>query len=621
MGNIVLVPFKNRKIKGVVLDISKKSPVKKVKEIQAVFDFPSLLPYQIELAKWISSYYLAPLYKTIQAILPPFVKRIKPYDLLVSYKIKSEKPPKLTFAQEKIVKMIAQSLERRAQNYLLHGVTSSGKTEVYLQVLDKILKEKKQVLILVPEISLTPQTISRFLNRFGKKIAILHSKLTPNERFGEWQKIYNNKVKIVIGSRSAIFAPFSNLGLIILDEEHDQSYKQDMTPRYDARTVALKLQELIGAKVIFGSATPRIESYYQAQEGKFTLLELEERIHPPMPEVKIIDLREEVKLGNKSIFSTALYEAIKKTLSKAEQVILFINRRGAATYIFCQDCGYILKCPNCEIPLIYHEKQEKHQLLCHHCNYQMVPPNICPNCQSHKIKYFGLGTQKVEREVRKLFPDAKIKRMDKDTIRTKEDYFKIYNDMLEHKIDVLVGTQMLTFGFDLPKVSLVGVVFADTALNFPDFRAEENTFQLLTQVAGRAGRKKDQGLVIIQTYNPENPAILASQNHDFNLKEIDLREKLNYPPFCQIIRLVYTNSNESKVQKEAEVLCSKLKAQGSRVIILGPAPCFLAKIRGKYRWQILIKLPKNQRTEKQKNSLLNLVPKGWSIDVDPISML
>ena len=531
--------------------------------------------------------------------------------------------------------------------HLLHGVTGSGKTEIYLRTMAEVLRQGKQAIVLVPEIALTPQTIHRFASRFPGNVAVLHSKLSLGEQFDEWRRIRAGQVDVVIGSRSAIFAPLPRLGLLVLDEEHEWTYKQtDQAPRYHARDVALKLAGLTGALVILGSATPDVGSYYRAERGEFTLLELPERALSPqssvlspqtqvgssdlglrttdygLPPVEVVDLRAELRAGNRSIFSRALHQAMTVALAAHEQVILFLNRRGTATFIMCRDCGFVVKCQRCDAPLAYHEAED--DLVCHHCNWRTLVPDICPACWSRRIKFFGIGTQKVEEEVRKAFPGVRAQRWDRDVTGGKLAHEQILERFIRHQADVLVGTQMIAKGLDLPLVTLVGVVTSDTALHMPDFRMGERTFQILTQVAGRAGRSLLGGKVIIQTYTPEHYAIQAASHHDyatFYRQEIAFRREQGYPPFTQLARLIYLHPNKEKAQKEAERFAQVLRQRVAllglpEVHLIGPAPGYVSRLRGRYRWQVIVKAPDVHPV------LEGLpLPPGWSLDIDPVSLL
>ena len=449
--------------------------------------------------------------------------------------------------------------------------------------------------MLVPEISLTPQTIDRFISRFGEdNIAVLHSKLSVGERFDQWQKIKQGTAKIVIGARSAIFAPVNNLGLIIIDEEHDQSYKSEMTPRYHAREIAKVIAKKARIPLILGSATPDMKSYYDAIEGNTVLLELTKRANnSKLPYVEIVDLKQELATGNRSMISSKLFKEMEQNLQNKKQTILFLNRRGFSTFIMCRDCGYTAKCKNCNVTLTYHYKENR--LKCHYCGYEENVISICPDCNSKNIRYFGTGTQKLELEINKLFPEAKTIRMDIDTVTKKNSHEEILNKFRNENIDILIGTQMIVKGHHFPNVTLVGVIAADTSLNIEDYRANERTFQILTQVAGRAGREED-GRVVIQTYNPDNFAIEYSKMQDYKTfynTEIGLRKSLKYPPFCDIISIGVSSNNENEVIKVSKILHmfykNKIETENAKILLYKPVPCPIEKIKNKYRWRIIIK--------------------------------
>ena len=530
-----------------------------------------------------------------------------------------------------------QSENHSNQTFLLHGVTGSGKTEVYMQVMAQVLESGKSVIALVPEISLTPQTASRFIGRFGERVAVLHSRLSNGERFDQWHRIQKGDADIVIGPRSAVFAPVKQLGLLIIDEEHSDSYKSDTAPRYHAREVAQKRAEIANCPLILGSATPSLESFFQAQQGNYKLLSLPSRVlDRKMPEVHIIDMRDELKKGNRTIFSERLRDAIAKRLQKREQIILFLNRRGHSKYVFCRTCGYAERCENCSISLTFHFETKK--LVCHHCGHKRDTHPSCPDCGSPAIDYFGrrgFGTEIVEREVQKAFPTANIKRFDADSTAKKNAHQQILEEFEHQKIDILIGTQMVAKGLDFPNVTLVGVIVADTALNLPDFRAGEHTFSLLTQVAGRSGRAEIAGEVIIQTYMPDNYCISAAQTHDyvgFYEKEVEARSILQYPPFSHVAMLLLRGKNENEVIDAANTISGDLTIwqtdEFPEVIILGPAPAPLSKIDGKFRWRFLLR-SKNVEKISQLLQRLNddLPPTIKSnavecvIDIDPTNTL
>ncbi|HEU4326873.1 MAG TPA: primosomal protein N' [Roseiflexaceae bacterium] len=549
--------------------------------------------------------------------------------------------------------------------FLLHGVTGSGKTEVYLRAIGRALRLGRQALVLVPEIALTAQLVRRFAARFPGTLAVLHSGLSLGERYDEWRRLRSGEARLAIGSRSAVFAPLPELGLIIVDEEHETSYKHDGSPRYHARDTARRLAELTGSVLILGSATPALETFAAARAGRLRLLSMPERVgmsfdanglpRPrslPLPPVRIIDMRRELQQGNRSIFSRQLQDALRRTLERNEQAVLFLNRRGAASFIMCRDCGHVINCPNCTTPLAVHYDEDappsdphpaardqpsagrqSHPavvggraslMVCHSCNYRALVPLHCPACWSRRIKSFGVGTQRVAEEVGLLFPEARVMRWDRDSVTRKGDHSRMLDRFLNREADVLVGTQMIAKGLDLPLVSVVGVITADTALNLPDFRAGERTFQLLTQVAGRAGRRGDQALVIIQTYTPDHYALLAAQEHDyaaFYSQEIAFRRQTHYPPFGKLVRFIYSGPSDSRCQREAERLATELRSLAEHLELpgwglVGPAPAFFHRQRNRFRWHLVLRAP-------DPGPLLAAlrVPPGWVLDVDPVHVL
>ncbi|MFR8146265.1 MAG: primosomal protein N' [Clostridia bacterium] len=517
--------------------------------------------------------------------------------------IKQTNKLKFTEEQEEAYTKVSNAIEKQEyKKYLLYGVTGSGKTEIYLQLIEKVIREGKSAIMLVPEISLTPQMINRFIERFGKDIiAVLHSKLSVGERYDSWERIENGEARIVIGARSAIFAPVCNLGIIIIDEEHDSSYKSEMAPRYNAKEVATKIAKYNNIPLLLGSATPDIVTFYKTQNEDIELLKLSKRANNSnLPNVEVVDLKQELANGNRTMISVKLYKLIQENLKNKKQTILFLNRRGFSTFIMCRDCGYVAKCKNCNISLTYHKKEEK--LKCHYCGYEEEVHKICPECGSKKIKYFGTGTQKLELEINKIFPTASTIRMDIDTVTKKNSHEEILEKFNKDKIDILIGTQMIVKGHHFPNVTLVGVVSADGSLNIDDYRASERTFDILVQVAGRAGRENLQGNVIIQTYNPDNYSIqyAKKQNYDeFYNVEIKLRNQLRYPPFCDIIMFGISGEVEEKVSKTAEMLYKNLKEkiEKEEIIanVLKPLPAPIDKIKNRYRWRIIIKAKVNDK--------------------------
>ena len=553
-------------------------------------------------------------------------------DPLSSLDINLSFPFSLTPGQESAFNAICESLKKAEKKpappevFLLYGVTGSGKTEIYLQALKEAVRRGQRGIVLVPEISMTPQMIERFVSRFPGRVAILHSGLSLGEQFDEWWRIKNGEFDVVIGPRSALFAPQPDLGLIVIDEEHEWTYKQGDSPRYHAREVALKLAELAGATVVLGSATPDVESYYRALNSEYQLLELPERVTPregtALPQVKIVDLKAELKAGNLSLFSRSLFESIDKALKNGEQVLLFLNRRGAASIVECRTCGWVVRCKRCESPLSYHFEEEV--LVCHQCNYHMPVPQACPRCQSRRIKYLGAGTERLEQEVRKAFPGARLLRWDSDIIEgRRHDHQEIFAKFRAREADILIGTQMIAKGLDLPGVTLVGAICADTGLNLPDFRAGERTFQLLSQVAGRAGRGPAGGRVIIQTYSPGHYAIQAAARHDytgFYRKEIAYRSELRNPPFSHLARLIFAHTNDQRCQEEAlrmqRFLLAEKEARGlPDMTLIGPAPAYIHRLRGRFRWQLVMRA-------KHPSTILSeiIFPKGWSVDIDPVGL-
>ncbi len=538
----------------------------------------------------------------------------------------------LTSPQNEVFRSICAALHTASSPpykpaaFLLHGVTGSGKTEIYLRALAETVAQGKRGLVLVPEIAMTPQIIERFVSRFPGRVAVLHSQLSLGEQFDEWWKIKNGEFDVVIGPRSAIFAPQPDLGLIILDEEHEWTYKQaDKSPCYNTREVALKRAELSGAVLLLGSATPDVESYYRSQNGTYQLLELIERITTgtasPLPPVQIVDLKDELKAGNISLFSRSLHSAMEAALTSHEQIILFLNRRGGATFVECRSCGYVIRCKRCEVPLSYHFTEES--LICHQCNYHTAVPEVCPRCRSRKIKYLGVGTEKLEQETAKLFPQARILRWDSDSVQGQE-HQAIFEKFKKGEADILIGTQMVAKGLDVPGVTLVGVISADVSLNLPDFRAGERTFQLLSQVAGRAGRGAVVGKVIIQTYSPEHYAVRAAAAHDylaFYQKEIAYRKELRYPPFSRLARLVFTHPNDQRCREETDrmrkALLAEIESKGlAGYSLIGPAPAFIHRLRGRFRWQLILRAgdPAVLLSDKR-------FPTGWTLDIDPVGLI
>lgn len=496
----------------------------------------------------------------------------------------------LTMEQENIIREYINSDDKM---FLLKGVTGSGKTEVYMKLVERVLLEGKSAIILVPEIALTPQMIERFKGRFGVNVALFHSKLSDGERFDEWFRVKEGKAKVIVGARSAIFLPAKNLGLIIIDEEHENTYKSEQNPKYQTKEVAEYLSELKGCKVILGSATPSIETYYRALTGEMKLLELNSRVdNKAMPPMKVIDMRNELKGGNKSLFSRELFIAIQERLKRKEQIILFLNRRGFSTFVSCRSCGYVFKCDECDISMTYHKNG---LLICHYCGKTKREPRECPKCHSKYVKFFGAGTQRVEEEVKKYFNNVRILRMDVDTTRDKHSYERIYNTFKNGEADILIGTQMVSKGLDFKNVTLVGILAADMSINIPDYRAAERTFQIITQVAGRAGRGDKQGEVLIQTYTPQHYSLQYAVNYDyegFYEKEFTVRAMMKYPPFGKLLLINGTSKKEELLKNFMHKITMMIKPLVESCLdieILGPIPCMISKVKENYRWQIVIK--------------------------------
>ncbi|MBF2348589.1 primosomal protein N' [Listeria marthii] len=519
---------------------------------------------------------------------------------------------------------------KEQETFLIHGVTGSGKTEIYLQTIEAKLKEGKEAIVLVPEISLTPQMVERFKSRFGSEVAVLHSALSSGEKYDEWRKIERKEARVVVGARSAVFAPFENLGIIIIDEEHEASYKQEDNPRYHARDVAIWRATKYQCPVVLGSATPSLESFARAKKGVYTLIELPSRVNDrAMPEVNVVDMREELRKENRTEFSTELLEKIKDRIAKKEQTVLMLNRRGYSSFVMCRDCGYVVECPNCDISLTYH--QSSNQMKCHYCGHEERVPQKCPSCEGEHIRYFGTGTQKVEESLTKLIPEARVIRMDVDTTRTKGAHEKLLKSFRNHEADILLGTQMIAKGLDFPDITLVGVLNADTMLHLPDFRASERTFQLLTQVSGRAGRHERTGEVVVQSYNPEHYSIEFAKKHDFigfYNHEMQLRKMGSYPPFYYLTMINVSDENEMKairtIQEMAQFLRGKL---GPDAVILGPVPSTITRIKNKYRYQCIIKYKIEPNLKKELKTLITHYQKDQqkgltiTIDVQPYVLM
>ena len=676
VGVRVIVPFGRQTIEGFVMKVGNIETDYKLKDIISVKDSEEVLTEElIELGKYMSKKTLSSLISCYQTMLPKALKASfktninKKYETYV--KLIDENYVPKTSAQAKIIEKLSTTnlkkdlvdislsayktllknniivedkkevyrlddaidsnykkviLNKEQQNvvdtvltnkdkftpYLLHGVTGSGKTEVYMNIIDNIIKEK-EVIVLVPEISLTPQFVSIFKSRFGSTVAIMHSGLSDGERYDEYRKIKEGKVKIVIGARSAIFSPFKNLGLIIIDEEHTDTYKQDNNPKYDAIDIALKRAKYNNIPLLLGSATPSIESYTRSHLGVYKLLELKNRINKNMPRVELVDMKNEIRKGNK-IFSKKLIEAIKDRLEQDEQIIILLNRRGYATTVMCQDCGYIMKCPNCDIPLTYHKKYNK--MNCHYCDYNTYKILKCPNCNSKNISSFGLGTEKLEEEIKKLF-HVEVLRMDIDTTSKKNSHAKILEDFRKKKANILVGTQMIAKGLDFEDVTLVGVINGDATLNIPDYRSGERTFDLLNQVAGRSGRGQKQGQVIIQGFNLDHYSIRYAKVHDYKSfynEEMNLRKKLNYPPYVALTLIKIVSNDYEYALKEAKKIKSFLDRNNIKA--LGPSSSNMLKVNNKYYIQIILKYKKLESVYKYLQEIKDIYKSNKKVNID-----
>jgi primosomal protein N' (replication factor Y) len=530
--------------------------------------------------------------------------------------------PQGTRATIKVAPTEELSKARLIPPILLHGVTGSGKTEVYLQALAAIIARGKRGIVLVPEIALTAQAIQRFAGRFPGRVAIIHSALTPGERYDEWRRIRTGKVDVVIGSRSALFSPLPDPGIIILDEEHEPAYKQEhYRPTYHARDAAIILGQILHIPVVLGSATPSVESFFHAERDEYQLVELNNRIGATLPPVEVIDLRNELHAGNTSILSRRLQSELEQVLNRDQQAILYLNRRGAASCVLCRECGFVAMCDRCDVPLTYHSTERI--LLCHYCNGQSKVLHFCPQCNSPSIRYFGLGTEKVEDTILRHFPSARLLRWDRDTAKHRRAHEQLLDRFANREADIMVGTQMIAKGLDLPGVTLVGVISADIALMLPDFSASERAFTLLTQVAGRAGRGEEAGKVIVQTFNPQHFCVDAASRHDYHefyAAEIEARRRYGYPPFRQFVKFTYSHENRRRAQNEALLLREKLDQWIDRLglaqtDIVGPAPALMERVRGKYRWQMIARGP-------DLHPLLRVIDTpGWEVDIDPVSTM
>ena len=624
-GHRVQVPFGRRSVRGYVIAVSTDDPGLEVKPIESADPEPLLVPHQVELAKLVAAHYWAPLLECLRAMVPPRIRRGRSsgagpsarqrrHSLLLQAGRPQPAPgPQLTAEQEGAIATVAAS-----RRVLLHGVTGSGKTEVYLAAAEAALREGLRVLVLVPEISLTPQLVSRFA-RLGRQLAVLHSQLTELERAQQWWLVRRGDAELVIGSRSAVFAPIPRLGLVVVDEEGSSAYKQDRLPRYEAGWVARRVAELTGAKLVLGSATPTVAAYHEARNGGLQLAELKRRVVGEAATVELADLRDELQQGHRLPLSRRLLQLVDETLEREEQAILFLNRRGLATFILCRECGQAVRCPQCSVAMVEHRELEG--LACHYCGVTRPIPATCPNCGSRQIRGLGMGTQRLEGYVRKLWPQARVLRLDSDTARGPDSYFEIFEAFRTRQADVLVGTQLVARGFDLEAVTTVGVIDADLPLHFPDYRSAETTFALVTQAAGRAGRSRRPARVVVQTSNPDHYALsrAAAGDYDgFYADELPSRSIFGFPPFGDLAVLTYSDEDADRAaaaaRDGADAIASGLLGESVEGIrVLGPSPAFLFQLRGEYRWQITLKGERLDRARKFAPS-----GRGWSYDVDPV---
>ena len=628
-GHRVTVPFGRRSTYGFVVSLGTEDPGVETRPIVTAGSEPLLLPHQVALARLVADHYWLPLIEVLRAMLPPRVRatgssgsqastRQRRHSRLVELATGPATPgaaPTLTGEQQAALELISSN-----QLTLLHGVIASGKTEVYLAAAERALADGLRVLLLVPDISLTPQLVQRVRARLKAPVAILHSQLTELERAQQWWRTRRGDAEVVLGSRSAVFAPIPRLGLICLDEEGSSAYKQDRTPRYEAGWVARRLAEVSGARLVAGSATPSVVTYHDATQGELALAKMKRRVRGHDAEVELVDMRDEAAAGNRQPLSRRLLEVIDKTLSREEQVILYLNRRGMSTFVLCRDCGKSVQCLGCSVALVQHAEIDG--LVCHYCGYSRAMPAVCDHCGSRNIRGMGMGTQRLETMVKKLWPRARVLRLDSDAAKGPDSYFEIWETFSERRADILVGTQLVTRGLDLPAVTCVGVVDADLPLHFPDYRSAENTFSLVVQVAGRAGRDGREARVVVQTSNPEHYSLRCAAVGDYDgffAAELPARKAFSFPPFAELAVLTRTDQDDAKAagaaRESAESIAAGFVKEGIEGIrVMGPAPAFIHRLRGEYRWQVTLK---GERLERARH----LAPrgKGWSYDVDPVT--
>jgi primosomal protein N' (replication factor Y) (superfamily II helicase) len=638
VGMRVKIPFGNKIVTGFCVGFTRTSFPYPLKDIMGVIDkAPLTNEIMLKLTRWLSSHYYCGWGEAMYAVVPSVIRCRTKQPLTIKNKMPDNTSPlqqHLTFTheQQNAFNRIHERLRQTTPGVvLLYGITGSGKTEIYLQVINKVLEQGRKIIFLVPEISLTSQTIQRIRARFNH-VAILHSNLLGSFYHSQWNDIKEGKVDIVVGVRSSIFCPLKNIGLIIIDEEHENTYKQENSPRYHTRDVAMKRAVYENALVILGSATPSLESYYQTITGAYEKLVISKRIgERQLPSIEIVDMREEVRKRKRyRIISQRLEYYMNQALAKNEQIILFLNRRGFAPYIHCKRCGFVLKCRRCDIPMTFHKKLNI--TLCHYCHTEVPPPEACPDCLVNQINYRGFGTEKIEDEIAARFPHHKIARMDSDSMRMRDAHEKVLNAFEQGEIQILLGTQMIAKGLDYPNVTLVGVISADILLNFPDFRASERTFQLISQVAGRAGRGPKGGRVVVQSFNPEHYSIVYAAAHDYDgfaKKELEYRKQLGYPPFGKLARILFRSSKEDKVKEKASVVANTLKdlakVHGDNLEILGPSPTPLVKINTMFRWHLFLKSQSYTIIHSALQDVADMLKPSKSVqaivDIDPYMML
>jgi primosomal protein N' (replication factor Y) (superfamily II helicase) len=628
-GHRVTVPFGRRTTYGFVVSVGVEDPGVEVKAIATAGAEPMLLPHQITLARLVADHYWLPLIECLRAMLPPRVRstgssgsqastrqhRHSRLIELATAPVPDIEPLQLTAEQAAALEVIGSN-----QVTLLHGVIASGKTEVYLAAAESALAEGLRVLLLVPEISLTPQLVQRVRARLRAPVAVLHSQVTELERSQQWWRVRRGEASVVLGSRSAVFAPIPRLGLICLDEEGSAAYKQDRTPRYEAGWVARRLAAVTGARLVAGSATPAVATYHAALGGEMALATMSRRVRGRDAQVALVDMRDEIAAGNRHPLSRKLVAVTEKALEREEQVILYLNRRGLATFVLCRDCGKSVQCLGCSVSLVQHAEIDG--LVCHYCGYTRPMPSVCQYCGSRNIRGLGMGTQRLEAVVKKLWPAARVLRLDSDAARGTDSYYDIWETFSEHRADILVGTQLVTRGLDLPSVTTVGVVDADLPLHFPDYRSAENTFSLVAQAAGRAGRDGRPSTVVVQTSNPEHYSLRRAAAGDypgFYADELPARKAFAFPPFAELVVLTHTDADDARAaasaREVAEGMAAGLLKEGVEGIrVMGPSPAFIHRLRGEYRWQVTLKGEGLERAR-------HLAPrgKGWSYDVDPMT--